>query len=196
MLFRKTPTSERGTYRFHSATGETFVITPKEVGEENIRLLHAADDAIVYNNIKNSRPQIQDWQKPGIEQWKAQHRGEEVPKNWNLSMDGLTQTEDADHSSYMKELAEKTMDVAEDPMKELLYEMLMELPEESQQLYQLYYIDELSQQDIADVFGVSQNTISKRIRKLEATLTEMCRKNIKKICAGGLRSSFSFDWDM
>jgi RNA polymerase sigma factor (sigma-70 family) len=178
MLFRKTPTNERGIYRFHSATGETFVITPEEVGEENIRLLHAADDAIVYNNIKNSRPQIQEWQKPGIEQWKAQHRGEEVPKNWNLSMDGLTQTEDADHSSYMKELAEKTMDAGEDPMKELLYEMLMELPKESQQLYQLYYIDELSQQDIADVFGVSQNTISKRIRKLESMLTEMCRKNI------------------
>ena len=178
MLFRKTPTSERGVYRFHSVTGETIVITPEEVGEENIRILHAADDAIVYNNIKNSRPQIQDWQKPGIEQWKAQHLGEDVPKNWNLSMDGLTQTEDADHSSYMKELAEKTMNTEEDPMKELFYEMLMQLSKESQQLYQMYYLDGLSQQDIADVFEVSQNTISKRIRKLEAALTEMCRKNI------------------
>ena len=178
MLFRKTPTSERGVYRFHSVTGETFVITPEEVGEENIRLLHAEDDAIVYNNIKNSRPQIQDWQKSGIEQWKAQHLGEDVPKNWNLSMDGLTQTEDADHSSYMKELADKTMDAEEDPMKELLYEMLMQLPDENRQLYQMYYLDGLSQQDIADVFEVSQNTISKRIRKLEAVLTEMCRKNI------------------
>lgn len=178
MLFRKTPTSERGIYRFHSVTGETFVVTPEEVGEENIRLLHAADDAIVYNNIKNSRPQIQDWQKPGIEQWKAQYSGEAVPKNWNLSMDCLTQTEDADHGFYMKELAEKTMHARKDPMKELLYEMLIQLPEEIQQLYQMYYIDGFSQQDIADVFDVSQNTISKRIRKLEVTLTKMCKKNI------------------
>lgn len=178
MLFRKTPTSERGNYRYHSATGETFVITPEEVGEENIRFLHAADDAIVYNNIKNSRPQILDWQKPSIEQWKAQHLGEEVPKNWNLSMDGLTQTVDADHSSYMRELAEKTMDAEDDPMKELLYEMLMQLPEDSQKFYQMYYIDGLSQQDIADVFDVSQNTISKSLRELKAVLTEMCRKNL------------------
>lgn len=118
------------------------MITPEEVGEENIRLLHAADDAIVYNNIKNSRPQIQDWQKPGIEQWKALHPGEEVPKNWNLSIDGLTQTEDADHSSYMKELAEKTMDAEEDPQKEILYEVLGQMSEQDQQLYQMGYVDE------------------------------------------------------
>ncbi len=122
------------------------MITPEEVGEENIRLLHAADDAIVYNNIKNSRPQIQDWQKPGIEQWKALHPGEEVPKNWNLSIDGLTQTEDADHSSYMKELAEKTMDAEEDPQKEILYEVLGQMSEQDQQLYQMYYLEGLSQQ--------------------------------------------------
>ena len=70
------------------------------------------------------------------------------------------------------------MDAEEDQMKELLYEMLMQLPDENRQLYQMYYLDGLSQQDIADVFEVSQNTISKRIRKLEAVLTEMCRKNI------------------
>jgi RNA polymerase sigma factor (sigma-70 family) len=177
MLFRKTPANERGTYRFHSATGETFIITPEEVGEENIRLLHAADDAIVYNNIKNSRPPIQDWQKPGMKRWMDRHPGEEVPKNWNILMDGLTQTEDADHSSYMKELSEKTMDADDNPMRELLYEMLLQLPEESQQLYQMYYIDGLSQKDIADVFEISQNSVSKRLRKLTAVLTEMCRKN-------------------
>ena len=178
MLFRKTPTSERDNYRHQSATGETFVITPEEVGEENIRLLHAADDAIVYNNIKNKRPQVQDWQKPGIEQWKAQHPGEEVPKNWNLSIDGLTQTEDADHSSYMKELAEKTMDVEEDPHKEILYEVLGQMSKEDQQLYQMYYLEGLSQQAIAEILEVSQNTISKRVRRLEAALTEQCRKKI------------------
>ena len=154
------------------------MITPEEVGEENIRLLHAADDAIVYNNIKNSRPQIQDWQKPGIEQWKAHHPGEEVPKNWNLSIDGLTQTEDADHSSYMKELAEKTIDAEEDPQKEILYEVLGQMSEQDQQLYQMYYIEGLSQQAIAEILEVSQNTISKRVRKLEAALTEQCRKKI------------------
>lgn len=174
MLFRKTPANERGNYKYHTATGKTFVITPEQVGAENIQLLHASDDAIVYNNIKNSRPQIQAWQKPVIEQWKKDHPDEELPKNWNISMDGLTQTEESDCSSYMKELAEKTADAERDPQKELLYEKVEELPEEEQKLFYMYFIDELSQQDIADVFGVSQNTISKRIRRLQIKLKEMC----------------------
>ena len=106
MLFRKTESTKRGNYVYHFANGDTSVIDAADVGEELIRFLHSSDDAIVYNNIKNSRPKVQEWQKVGIEQWKEQHPGEEVPKNWNLSLDGLSQTEDADHSSYMKELAE------------------------------------------------------------------------------------------
>lgn len=80
------------------------------------------------------------------------------------------------HGSFLFSLK---LNAEEDTMKELLYETLMQLPEESQQLYQMYYLDGLSQQDIADVFDVSQNTISKRIRKLEAVSTEMCRKRFK-----------------
>ena len=178
MLFRKTPANERGNYTYHFADGTKTTIGPEDVGNENIHLLYSMDDATVYNNIKNSRPPIENWQKPGIEQWKKQHTGEELPKNWNLSLDGLTQTEDADHSSYMKELADKAVDEETDPQRELVYEILEQLPEETQKLYQMYFIDDLSQADIADVFNVSQNTISKRIRKLEATLTEMCRKNM------------------
>ena len=186
MLFRKTPAKEREVYRFHSVTGEIFEIRPEEVGEENIRLLHAADDAIVYNNIKNCKPKVQDWQKPGIEQWKKkmeEQYGEsaryiELPKNWNLSIDGLTQTEDADHSSYMKELAEKVADDEYDPLKELLYEKLEELPQEDQKLYRMRFIEDLGQQEIADILQVSQNTVSKRIRRLQAVLTEMCREEI------------------
>lgn len=174
MLFRKTPANERGNYKYHTATGETFVITSEQVGAENIQLLHASDDAIVYNNIKNSRTQIQTWQKPVIEQWKKDHQDEELPKNWNISMDGLTQTEESDCSSYMKELAEKTADAERDLQKELLHEKVEELPEEEQKLFFMYFIDELSQQDIADVFGVSQNTVSKRIRRLQIRLKEMC----------------------
>lgn len=177
MLFRKTESTKRGNYVYHFANGDTSVIDAADVGEELIRFLHSSDDAIVYNNIKNSRPKVQEWQKVGIEQWKEQHPGEEVPKNWNLSLDGLSQTEDTDHSSYMKELAEKAMDAENDPHREKVYEVLEELSKEEQQLYQMNYLDGLSQTDIADVFGKSQNCISKRIRKLEATLKARCKEN-------------------
>ncbi len=65
-----------------------------------------------------------------------------------------------------------------DPLKELLYEKLSELPEEQQELYRLYYIEGWSQQEIAEIKGVSQNTISKKIHKLKAKLTKMCKNKI------------------
>ena len=42
------------------------------------------------------------------------------------------------------------------------------------------YFKELgySQEEIAEKKGVSQNTISKKLRRIQKTLTEMCRKEI------------------
>ena len=65
-----------------------------------------------------------------------------------------------------------------DPQKELLYEKLSELPEDDQELYRLYFIEERSQEEIAKMKGVSQNTISKKLRSIKKQLTEMCRKEI------------------
>ena len=112
-----------------------------------------------------------------FEEWKAQHPGEEPEKNWNLSMDGLMKTENQDTSIYARQLAEVTGEEP-DPQKELLYEKLAELPEEDQDLYRLYFTEGYSQEEIAEKKGVSQNTISKKLRRIQKTLTEMCRKEI------------------
>lgn len=101
--------------------------------------------------------------------------GEAPDKNWNLSMDGLMMTENPDTSVYAKQLAEMTAEEP-DPQKELLYEKLSELPEEDQELYRLYYTEGYSQEEIADMKGVSQNTVSKKLRRIARQLTEMCRK--------------------
>lgn len=177
MRFRKTPTRERHDYVYRFNDGSTSVITGNEETEVLIKSLHAFDDAEVYNNIKNSRPQVQNWQKSAIEKWKHQHPYNEPEKNWNISMDRLRQTENLDVSIYSKQLAEIIVEQL-DPQKEFLYEKLEELPKESQQLYRLYYIEGWSQQKIADKMSVSQNTVSKKIRKLEANLIKMCRTEI------------------
>ena len=158
MLFRKTPTSERDNYVYRFNDGTVSVIAEGSEAEVWIRSLHSFDDGEVYNNIKNSRPQLESWQKKALEEWKAQHPGEEPDKNWNLSMDGLMMTENPDTSVYAKQLAEIT---AEEPdlMKELLYEKFSELPEEDQELYRLYYIEVYSQEQVAKMKGVSQNTV-------------------------------------
>ena len=177
MLFRKTPTSERDKYVYRFNDGTVYVITEGSEAGVWIKTLHSLDDAEVYNNIKNSRPQLESWQKKAVEEWKAQHPGEEPEKNWNLSMDGLMKTENQDTSIYARQLAEMTAEEP-DPRKELLYEKLAELPEEDQDLYRLYFTEGYSQEEIAEKKGVSQNTISKKLRRIQKTLTEMCRKEI------------------
>lgn len=177
MLFRKTPTNERGNYVYRFNDGTVSVIAEGSEAEVWIKSLHSLDDAEVYNNIKNSRPQVEPWQKKALEEWKAQHPGEEPEKNWNLSMDGLMMTENPDTSVYAKQLAEKTAEES-DPMKELLYEMVSMLPEEDEDLYRLYYTEGYSQEEIAEMKGVSQNTVSKKLRRIKKQLTEMCRKEI------------------
>ena len=177
MLFRKTPTSERDNYVYRFDDGKISVIAEGSEAEVWIKLLHSFDDANVYNNIKNSRPRLEPWQKKAQEEWKAQHPGEEPDKNWNLSMDGLMMTENPDTSVYAKQLAEMTAEEP-DPLKELLYEKLSELSYKDQELYRLYYVEEYSQKEIAKMKGVSQNTISKKLRRIAKQLTEMCRNAV------------------
>ena len=58
MLFRKTPTSERGNYVYRFSDGMVSVIAEGDEAAVWIKSLHSFDDAEVYNNIKNSRPQL------------------------------------------------------------------------------------------------------------------------------------------
>jgi RNA polymerase sigma factor (sigma-70 family) len=78
---------------------------------------------------------------------------------------------------YARQLAEMTAEEP-DPQKELLYEKLAELPEEDQDLYRLYFTEGYSQEEIAKKKGVSQNTISKKLRRIARQLTEMCRNEV------------------
>ncbi len=177
MLFRKTPTNERGNYVYKFNDGTVIVIAESDETAVWIKTNHSLDDAEIYNNIKNSRPQMESWQKKAVEEWEARHPSEELEKNWNLSMDGLMKTENQDSSIYAKQLSEMTADEL-DPQKELLYEKLSELPEEDQELYHLYFVEGCAQEEIAEMKGVSQNTISKKIRRIKKRLTEKCRKEI------------------
>ncbi len=52
------------------------------------------------------------------------------------------------------------------------------MPEDDQELYHLYYIEEYSQEEIAKMKGVSQKTIFKMLRRIKKQLIEMCRIEI------------------
>lgn len=175
MLYRKAPTGKRDNYVYKFNDGTVSVIAESDEAAVWIESLHSFNDAEVYSNIKNSRPQLEYWQKKTLEEWKAQHPGEKPEKNWNLSMDGLMMTENPDTSTYVKKFAEMTAEQP-DPQKKLFYEKLSELPDDDQELYRLYYIEEYSQEEIAKMKGVSQNTIFKKLRRIKKHLAEMCGK--------------------
>lgn len=174
MLFRKTLTSARGNYVYRFNDGTVSVIAEGSGAEVWIKLLHSFDDVEAYNNIKNNRPQLEPWQKKALKEWKDQHTGEEPEKIWNLSMDGLMMTENPDTNTYAKQIAEMTAEEP-DPQKALLYEALSRLPENDQELYRLYYVEGYSQEEIAGMKDVSQDTISKKLRRIKKQLIEMCR---------------------
>lgn len=105
--FRKTPQVQRGTYTYEFADGQRVTITPDEQGctEIDIKRLHSIDDHEVYVNIKGSRPPLEDWQKPILEQWKKDHPDETPEKNWNMSLNTMLDAdggEDDANTGYLK----------------------------------------------------------------------------------------------
>lgn len=182
MKFRKTPDAQRIDYHYESVTGERFHICAEECGTEVVDLLHSLDDREVRNNLKAGKPKTEEWQKESIRQWKEQHPGEELPKNWILSLDGsLNEGDNGDieSSHYAKEIAEKAAERESDPLKEFLRECVDEIDKDLQKLYRLYYVEEFTQTQIAELFGISQMAVSKRLKKLEAALKTACIKNLK-----------------
>lgn len=173
MLFRKTPTNESDNYAYRFSNGTVFVITEGNETAVWIKMNHSLDDAAVHNNIKNSGPQLRDWPNMAVEEWKTQHLNEETEQNRKLSVDrSLLKTKNQDTSIYAEQLAEITADEP-DPHNENLFEILSELSEEDQGLCRLYFIEVYSQEEIAKMKGVLQNTIPKKIHGIKKQLTEM-----------------------
>lgn len=173
MRYRKTPANQRESYRYRFADGTKKDVTKGEVSPDLIKLLHAMDDAEVYNNIKNSRPPLMSWQKKERDEWKKKHPGEEPEKDWNLSLDCLMETPNPDCSIYAKQVADAVAE-KEDRPKDKLHSAVEELTEKEKELYRLRITEEYSQEVVAEMMGVSQNTISKRERKLMKKLKEKC----------------------
>lgn len=188
MKFRKTPLKERGTYTYSFVDGEVSKIIPDKDGVTtvDIKRLHAKDDNEVYGNIENSRPKLSKEEKLAVKDWLDKHPGEELPKNWNLSIDSLMQAEGSsvDKSRVMLEMA--TTLYEDEPSSEvsLLRDFIATLPDSQQKLYYLKYIEEYSQTEIAEILGVSDMAISKRVKRLKETI----ENNFEDFCNRGLKS--------
>lgn len=176
MKFQKTATNQRSiyVYSFIDEKGMRTLISIEEgkddVTAEHIKLLHALDDAEVYNNIKNSKPSIQEWEKPAIEEWKHKHPNDELPKRWNISINEMVGSdENVEREEFIS--ASSIEDEESDVMRCLheLYETFSELQKE---IYNKVFIEGMSYSAVAKERGKSEASVRKvanRIKKIIAS---------------------------
>ncbi len=61
--------------------------------------------------------------------------------------------------------------------------LLRGIPEDMQTLAVLYHVDELSQQEIAEILGVSQRTVSARLVELKQVLSSTWQAPMRKVAS-------------
>lgn len=176
MKFRKTNYNDRTTFTYEFATGEKVTFAPGdadgEVTAELIKFLHSQDDAEVYNNRKNCKPPLSDEEKEIIREWEKTHPGEEVSKNWTLSLDAFSEDADSDmdRSGLMREIYNRSH--AENPAISRLGEVIDEMPYKQRQAFALVELDGYSMTEAADKLGCSIANVSKLVTRAKAFILE------------------------
>ena len=175
MKTMKTAWNSRKVYVYENSMGKPDRIyagmVDKETGyvftEEDVRRLHAMDDAEVYNNRKNSKPK-----EAGIEAWKKAHPDEGLPSMTVLSLEDLFENENGEGADEDKcgTLGKASMMVyrekAVSSQVERMREIVMEMGEKYWELYVLYTIQGYTFEEIGKREGVSDRAISKRFSKI------------------------------
>lgn len=196
MKLRKTPESQRMTYTYFYANGDKVILEPgksttvsatkgivsivvdESITELTIMELHRQDDAEVRSNLKYINCEDNQERKTRIankKAWAIEHPNEPNPFERSkkiMSFDAFSDDEDslADKSKLLYQ-ASMNVDQEEDDYYEEKLELIKELvatfPKSMQELFNLIYIEELSQTEVCVRLGVSKSTVSERVKRLE-----------------------------
>lgn len=177
MKFVKTATANRGTYTytFIDVDGESknVELVPGKDGvtAAHIKMLHSLDDAEVYNNIKNCKPAVQEWEKSAIEDWKDKHPNEELPKRWNISINEIVgEDENVSREEYLKD--ERTEELPESDMIARLHEIIDSLSELQKETYRKVILEEMSNTSVAAEENKSEAAVRKIINRIKQIIAE------------------------
>ncbi len=177
MRLKKTNSNQRRTYSYSYIDEKgrkvlsELVPGVSGVTVDHIKLLHALDDSEVYNNIKNAKAPLEDWQKEAVENWKQAHPYEDIPKNWSVSLNAII-SESEDDVEYGTIVADpKTNEVEENTAIERLHVVVSELSMSQQVIYQKYFIEGKTKVQIAKEEEVSEGAIRKTVKKIEEIIS-------------------------
>lgn len=171
MKIRKTSSKQRTTYTYIDAEGNRIVLRPGENGvtEVHIKMLHSMDDAEVYNNIKNAKPEPSEAEKQQMREWEDQHPGEKAPRNWNLSLDAsLTDEDDSATLGDVVAAPEKT----DSPEVERLRQIVTTMTERQKQVYQFHLLEGFSVKETAAILGMSSPAVTKHKQRIIEIIKE------------------------
>lgn len=180
MKFRKTKLAERNTYKytFFDSEGkkQKIELVPGRDGVtlSDIKMLHSMDDAEIYSNIKNCKPTLEDWENENISKWKKQHPNEEIPKNWNLSLQELVNEENGqdgvDHCSWIAD--PKSIYIEETELLYRLHELIDSLTPVQKETYKKVIIEGKPKVQVASEMRKSEAAVRKIMKKIEARIME------------------------
>ena len=181
------------------ATGRVSVQLDDEITEITIKQLHRDDDAEVESNLNHVHCETRGMRKEREalkKEWALKHPEASEEENpykpqFNLrSLDYKPSDDcDDDHSKLQYEAAKKQQGYVEDiedeseeedsPRKEhieMIRAYVATLPKSQQELYQLIYVERLSQAQVCERLCLSKSTVSERCKTLENKII----KNFKK----------------
>lgn len=181
----KTRSDKRGTYTYTDANGKKYTLKPGDTDpdtgyvltEEDIRQLHRMDDNEVYNNVKNTKRPVEDWEKPFIEEWKEAHPYDDLPSRSHVSLDAEGEDDegiddDAD-KGYLGDASLAVAEKEESPMVSRLHEVVEMLRPDQRELYRRIVVDGESAEDIAAELGVGRTAVVNRMTRIK----EFIKKN-------------------
>lgn len=189
MKYRKTPQSKRGTYKLFDDDGH-FIIEYKPgkdgVTEVDILNLHRIDDREVYVNCKEIK--LPEWYQPIYDEWKEKFIADfkeqygrepfadEIPGKYRAfeSIDAQTDSDGdelSDSSHLEKELAASDEEDVPDTIIRLR-EIIEDMPEQWQKVYNLVFIEGLSKVKAGRIIGISDVRVGQLVRKINAAIAE------------------------
>lgn len=176
MRYYKTRWNKRTTFTYHFYKGPDVTIRPSEEGvtEAWIKDCHASDDAEVYNNLKNARLEPTAEKKAQRKEWEESHPGEKADKNWNISLDSFTSSDDGDSTADRHtELADLKVHIPfeDEPADvERLHDILAGLSQRQQTIYRQVYLEGRSNVEVAEELKISEATVRKDRKKIIAAI--------------------------
>ena len=195
MKLRKTTASKRTTYTYIFDNGDRVILEPgvsttiratghseiqidETITEITIKKLHQMDDAEVRADLKYINCEDNQERKTRIankKKWAAEHPDEpnpyEKPKRIiNLDAFGDDENSQLDKSKLLYQAYELMHDTDDDYYEdkfELIRNYVDTLPKSMQEIFDLIYIQELTQAEVCVKLGLSKSTVSERVKTFE-----------------------------